>query len=102
MIGGFVKEIILEPTSIWIDCVDPVYPKETCAIRIERTPQSEKIEPGDSLWWQGRKAMWTPCDIFKNLTQCDHREHENCQSVAGVDYDIQFTRLGYSGIPRPA
>lgn len=102
MIGGFVKEVILEPETIWIDCIDPNHPKDTCAIRVKRTEQSEKIEPGDSLWWQGHRAMWTPCDFFKNLEYCEHREHENCLAKSGVDYDIQFERVGYSGVSRPA
>ena len=30
---------------------------DTCAIRV-KDPKEMKI--GDSLWWQGNKAMWTP------------------------------------------
>ena len=37
------------------------------------------VQPGDSVWWQGRKAFWTPADKSKE--------------------DVAFVRYGYSHDP---
>ena len=31
----------------------------TC-VRVENTVRAKAIEPGDSFWWQGDYAFWTP------------------------------------------
>lgn len=30
------------------------------AIRVEKNLIVKQIQPGDVVWWQGRKAYWTP------------------------------------------
>lgn len=58
MIGGRVIEVRPEgdKTRIWV--VDTQVPFDEAAIYV--FTQSEMPEVGDSVWWQGRKAYWTP------------------------------------------
>lgn len=92
MVGGTVIEICDVPGRndiLYIDCANQAYSKiERCAIYVEKNPNSNKIEIGDAVWWQGRHAMWTP---QKNR---NHNEDLKC----GVDYDIRIPRVGYSGV----
>lgn len=53
-----------------------------CAVYVQRSPASRSISEGDSLWWQGQSAYWTP----KN------RAFE----------DLRLGRIGCSGVSRPA
>lgn len=62
MVGGKVIEVKRMTTEngrdvIRVWCVDKF---DECAIYIE--PQKDSPLPGDSVWWQGRVAMWTPAD----------------------------------------
>lgn len=43
---------------VW--CVDRH--NDECAIYIKR-PSPRDVKPGDKVWWQGRKAFWTPQDL---------------------------------------
>ncbi len=106
MVGGIVIEVASvrdRPDVLFVDVADraggPKSKNQTCAIYVEKNPTSEKIEIGDSLWWQGRFAMWTPLANRKPL--CDHEHHYSCQRC-GVDYDIKIPRVGYSGVTHPA
>lgn len=65
-----------------------------CWVKCKSPKGNRQIEAGDSLWWQGRWAMWTPKESRQQ--ECEHREHLNCRSRCGVDYDIQLERIGYS------
>jgi len=57
---------------------------ERLAIRIDLEGKMRPCpQVGDSIWWQGEKAMWTP-------------RWANTSGKCGVDYDIQYTRIGYS------
>jgi hypothetical protein len=89
MVGGKVIErLTFEGKKVWINCQDNCGTR--CALYVVRDENSEKIKVGDTLWWQGEFAMWTP--------------KENVRKVnvkAGVDYDIKIKRIGYSGVPRP-
>lgn len=87
MVGGIVIETINKPNKIWVN-VKERESKQTCAIYIEKNDNAKKVKPGDSLWWQGRFAMWTPSGV--NDGKC------------GVDYDIRIPRIGYSGVNRPS
>lgn len=91
MVGGQVLEIVDNHNKLWINVWARPYKKiEECAIFVEKTPESEKIAPGDQLWWQGSKAMWTPrINRTKGGTK------------SGVDYDIVIPRIGFSGVSRP-
>lgn len=46
------------------------------------------IQPGDSIWWQGRQAMWTPKERIGKYT--DKPETQ------GKTWDIVLDRVGYS------
>lgn len=81
MIGGKVIETVTEPERIWINVRDTTYKHDTCAIYVQRNVDSERIQIGDSIWWQGWSAFWTPAT----------REFE----------DKEIRRLSYSGNYRP-
>lgn len=92
MVGGIVIEVIQSvdsrPDVIWVNAKETVrgYNDEG-AIYVEKNDTSLQIKSGDSIWWQGRFAMWTPKDVT--------------DGKCGVDYDIQIPRVGYSGVARP-
>jgi hypothetical protein len=99
MVGGKVIETVLQAGRVWVNVCDRVHPKDTCAIYVERNANSEAIQMGDSLWWQGGVAYWTPQEY--TAVGCQHREHTDCTGHVGTDYDIQIPRLSYSGVGRP-
>lgn len=83
MVGGIVIEVADRPGRpdvLYVDCLDNCS-KQTCAVLVKRTPESEKIQFGDSLWWQDRWAMWSPAD--------------------GSAHDVRIPRVGYSGVKHP-
>jgi hypothetical protein len=100
MVGGIVIEVVPESGRVWLNVRDKVYTKDTCAIYVERTPEAMLVSPGDSVWWQGEWAMWTPQSYLG--VGCQHREHVDCTGHAGTDYDIRIPRASYSGVGRPA
>lgn len=77
MVGGIVIEVVWLEDKVFVDCQDTRY-KDTCAIYIERNEDSEQIEVGDRIWWQGGFAMWTPAD---------------CSRV-----EVRIPRRGFSGV----
>ena len=78
MVGGIVIEVVWRDAddTVFVDCRDTRY-RDTCAIRVERNADSERIEVGDRAWWQGGFAFWTPAD--------------------GSRVDVRIPRRGYSG-----
>lgn len=97
MIGGTVTETIHLPDRIWVNTVDDDEKRnDHCAIYVERNDKSERIKPGDSVWWQGGNAMWTP---YANRG-CN-RPQGAPEQRGGVDYDIRIPRIGFSGVKRP-
>lgn len=62
MVGGMVIAVIHNGDRIYLNCQERVGRRrpETCAIYVERNSDSEQIRPGDNVWWQGKRAMWTP------------------------------------------
>lgn len=85
MVGGKVINIVKLDDSVWVNCMETtVYYdglgrrskeiSDTCAIRVK---DAREMKVGDSLWWQGSRAMWTPKPY-------DGRE------------DIVLERVGYS------
>lgn len=57
MVGGVVINIVKMDESTWVECLDTTYASDTCAIRVK---DAREMKVGDSLWWQGNRAMWTP------------------------------------------
>ena len=89
MIGGTVIETIVLPDRVWINCQER-NSSDQCAIYVENTPKSRTVGEGDTVWWQGGHAMWTPAfNKGKAGLRC------------GRDYDIRLNRIGCSGVKRP-
>lgn len=86
MVGGIVIEAAERDGRIYIDCQDRSS-KDTSAIWLEKNETSLRIRMGDSIWWQGDQAMWTP-EIVDSTA---------AGMVCGVHYDIKIPRIGYSG-----
>lgn len=57
MVGGKVINIVRTSDGDWIQCLDTTYAQDTCAIRVR---DAKEMKVGDSLWWQGSRAYWTP------------------------------------------
>ena len=94
MIGGKVIEVLaVGDEKLWIDCKDK---NDTCAIHVESDEKSQKISVGDSLWWQGGAAYWTPKE---NAISEEDARKRNLR--IGVDYEIALRRIGFSGVKRP-
>lgn len=90
MVGGIVieaSESKLRPELIFVDCRES---GSTCGIYVEKNAASLQIEIGDFVWWQGRKAYWTP-----RLPGNEERG-PNC-----IGRDIPIPRIGYSGVNHP-
>ncbi len=97
MIGGTVVKVKVLKDRVWVNCEEDNSTSQ-CAIYVEKNPKSLCIEPGDSVWWQGGFAMWTP--YFNRKKTCDHQHHYSCARV-GKDYDIRIPRIGFSGVKEP-
>ena len=97
MVGGTVIETVELADRVWVNCQEDTS-SSVCAIYVERTPKSRSISEGDSVWWQGQWALWTPS--FNRTPTCDHTHHYSCKRV-GIDYDIRLKRIGFSGVKRP-
>lgn len=103
MVGGIVievSEVKGEPDILYVDCADRTTRRgkpDTCAICVQKNATSERIQIGDSLWWQGGWAMWTPKENRLTEERSTRAGHK-----CGVDYDIRIPRVGYSGVRHPA
>lgn len=101
MVGGIVievAEVAGKPDVLFVNVAERNPPSgrahspETCAIYVEKNATSDLIAYGDSLWWQGSDALWTP------KANC---KPDGSGQRGGVDYDIRIPRRGYSGIEHP-
>lgn len=82
MVGGKVEETIKLEDKVWVNCRGTgIERKETCAVYVERNADAEAIKPGDSFWWQGGNAYWTPADRSR--------------------VEVKIERRSYSGVNRP-
>jgi len=81
-VGGKVIEIVPCKNKIWVNTYDG---HVECAIYVEPTNEARCIEQGDSFWWQGGNAYWTPQTHVKGPGE----------------YDIKIPRIGSSGVNRP-
>lgn len=64
MVGGHVLEVCNvpgRPDVLFVNVGDRPYKKlETCGVLCENNETSQKIEIGDSFWWQGAFCYWSP------------------------------------------
>jgi hypothetical protein len=100
MVGGTVIEVVDLATQVYVNCADKPRGRakaDECAIYVERTAESEKIEIGDAIWWQGRVAYWTPCQNRVSAQEAGRRGRR-----CGTDFDIAIPKLGYSGVKHPS
>lgn len=109
MVGGKVKSVLDCGSRVWINCRSTTCyrrkppgclgencPHDECTIYVERNDNSLKIKAGDTVWWQGRNAMWTPSE------NAYHHDDDEPRGGAGTRFDIEIPRLGYSGVNHPA
>ena len=57
MIGGTVIEAVKHGESVWINTRDG---RSTCAISVKACAKASSVSEGDSIWWHGEKAYWSP------------------------------------------
>lgn len=87
-VGGRVVEVVaMSPSKVWVNTDDNWHRRHgthqnECAVYVD--PDGQTIRPGDSLWWQGPTAYWTPQDRPFGAS------------------DIPLKRIGFSGVTRPA
>lgn len=89
MIGGTVVKTKVLKDRVWINCEEDNSTSQ-CAIYVEKNPKSLCIEPGDSVWWQGGYALWTP-----------YFNRNKPAGKGGKDYDIRIPKIGFSGVAEP-
>jgi hypothetical protein len=82
MVGGKVVEIVGCEDKIWLDCVDV---HDHGSIYVEKDAKARAIIEGDTVWWQGNKAYWTPAVM-------EDSDKKRC----GIDYDIPLVKIGFS------
>lgn len=93
--GGIVVETIICPNGrVWINTKEKEYYRSECAIYVKDSPQARCVAVGDSVWWQGNQAFWTPKDKCGKPIE---RKDGKC-NVANVVLE----RIGFSGVKRPA
>ncbi len=87
-VGGQVVRVVHEKDAVWVSTREIVHrrgvrglAREQVAIYVQATDEAREIKTGDSLWWQGRNAYWTP-------KPDDGRE------------DVPIPRIGYSHEPK--
>jgi hypothetical protein len=85
MVGGTIVEVLFEKDRIFLNVQDKTYPKDRCGIYVVRDSDTERIETGDSVWWQGNKVFWTPTATLPGSDV--------------VDYPLD--RASYSGVGHP-
>ena len=67
MIGGRVIEACDVPDRgdgkrrVYVECKDVTY-GDVGGIHVEKCADADAIQPGDTVWWQGRSVYWTPQD----------------------------------------
>jgi len=79
-VGGKIVEVLDTEDSYWVNTYDD---HVECAVYIDKEGGKEP-QVGDTLWWQGRKAYWTP------------QPHTD-----GDPFDIAIPKISGSGVNRP-
>lgn len=91
-VGGVVVDVVqVSDDKVWVNTLEPrefkaALPMESIigqAVAVYCDPAGERIEVGDSLWWQSGKCYWTP------------KVHPDGRS------DVPLRKIGYSGVPHP-
>jgi uncharacterized protein YraI len=85
-VGGKVCEVIDTGKRIWVNTREWEGSSQSCAIYVERTAEARTISVGDTVWWQGEYARWTP-------------KNRSGNSIGPSD--IKIPRIGFSGVSRP-
>ncbi len=91
--GGTVIDHMVLEDKVWINTLDH---GDECAIYVEKTAKSRCISEGDSVWWQGSNAYWTP-----KMNRISSEQSAKLGHKEGIHSDISLKRLGYSGVGRP-
>ncbi len=91
MVGGKIIGLVRRPDGLTtVNVQDTRYSNDTTAIRVREqrkdNGQTVSLSIGDSIWWQGREAMWTPEPTPRPLPP------DECSK----EWDIQLPREGYS------
>jgi len=94
MVGGTVIEIITTGDRLWINCQDK---GDECAILVRRCHKAQSVSEGDTIWWQGGAAYWTP-----KFNRIPRPKDSALAQKAGQHYDIRLERIGCSGVARPS
>lgn len=91
MVGGIVIETrTINSTKVWVNVEERPrtgsHKPDVCAIYVnpvvEQPRMRVNIQRGDSLWWQGEWAMWTP-------------------EPDRTFIDLRLKRIGFSGVSTP-
>lgn len=91
-VGGIVIDVVsVSDDKLWVNTVEPSDFRRPLsldtiarrAVAVYCDPQGERIEPGDSLWWQGGHCYWTP------RVRPDGRS------------DVPLRKIGCSGVSHP-
>ncbi len=69
---------------------------QICAVTILRDTGHD-VQPGDEIWWQGNRVMWTP----KAQRGQPVEEVDGVLVGSGTEYDIVIPRVGFSYEPKP-
>lgn len=97
MIGGTVIKVKHLKDKVWIKCEED-NSNSQCAVYVENNAKARCVDVGDSVWWQGGFAMWTP-SCFRGNSPDKPGFIEGRKS--GVHYDIRIPRIGFSGVSEP-
>jgi hypothetical protein len=93
MVGGKVIGLVRKPGEPTLVNVQDTRSNDTAGVHVHerRADDGEPVEIrlGDSLWWQGREAMWTPGSTPRPRAG---GRAEGC----GLTWDIHLPRVGYS------
>ncbi len=82
MVGGVVIDIVkISQAKWWVNCAEHFDRKSPDQCAIYLNPAGEPVDVGDSVWWQGAYAYWTPADRTRA--------------------DVRLWRIGFSGVPHP-
>lgn len=83
MIGGTVIEVCNVPGTpgvLYVEVFDKKRPKKRAAIYVLACHNATRVQMGDSLWWQGDMAFWTPQNVRRSLKTAKR----------GIHFDIQL------------
>lgn len=86
MVGGVVIETLkTSDGTVWMNIKDN-HSSSQSAIHVKADAKARSVSPGDSMWWQGESAFWSP----------------NAHQGAGLKYpEILLCKVGNSGASRP-